>query len=193
MQNEIPLARDWEITAGIRHDRYSNFGSTVNPRIAVVWATSYNPTSKLLYGSAFLPPTFNQLYAQTNPSMLGNPNLEASTIKTLELAFEHHPNFDLHNGFNIYRYESRDLIAFIHSQAQNTGAQTGYGLEAGTTWTPSNQWDIKANIALQRAYNEKPKQPTADVPVPIPDIKLMITHSRTWLFINNGTNSLNPK
>nr|NIW86336.1 TonB-dependent receptor [Gammaproteobacteria bacterium] len=39
-------ARDWELTAGARYDNYSDFGSTVNPRLALVWSARHNLTAK---------------------------------------------------------------------------------------------------------------------------------------------------
>ena len=41
---------DWNLTAGVRYDDYSDFGDTTNPRVALVWNMSQNLTSKLLYG-----------------------------------------------------------------------------------------------------------------------------------------------
>jgi outer membrane receptor for ferrienterochelin and colicins len=35
-QDEWRAAQDWTLTAGLRHDHYSDFGSTTNPRLALV-------------------------------------------------------------------------------------------------------------------------------------------------------------
>ena len=61
------LANDWELTAGVRHDDYSDFGGTTNPRLALVWSTSYTLTTKFLYGEAFRAPSFAQPRAINNP------------------------------------------------------------------------------------------------------------------------------
>ena len=47
LQDEWRLATDWKLTAGVRHDRYSDFGGTTNPRLAPVWDASYDLTAKL--------------------------------------------------------------------------------------------------------------------------------------------------
>ena len=49
-QDEIHLAPDWDLTIGARYDDYSDFGSTVNPRLALVWMADYDLTVKYLYG-----------------------------------------------------------------------------------------------------------------------------------------------
>ncbi|CAK0780863.1 hypothetical protein CCP3SC15_810013 [Gammaproteobacteria bacterium] len=61
-QDEWNLARDWTLTAGVRHDRYSDFGSTTNPRLALVWDATLNLTAKLLFGQAFRAPSFTEQY-----------------------------------------------------------------------------------------------------------------------------------
>jgi outer membrane receptor for ferrienterochelin and colicin len=40
LQDIWQLANDWELTAGVRYDHYSDFGDTVNPRFALVWSTT---------------------------------------------------------------------------------------------------------------------------------------------------------
>ncbi len=40
VQDEWAFAPDWELTAGVRHDHYSDFGDTINPRAALVWTTT---------------------------------------------------------------------------------------------------------------------------------------------------------
>ena len=86
-QDEWNFAKDWALTAGIRHDRYSDFGSTTNPRLALVWDASLDLTAKLLYGRAFRAPSFNEEYGINNPVNRGNPNLMPETISTLEAVF----------------------------------------------------------------------------------------------------------
>ncbi|MDX1458609.1 MAG: TonB-dependent receptor, partial [Marinobacter sp.] len=63
VQDEWAFAPDWELTAGVRYDHYSDFGDTVNPRLALVWTTTPWLTTKLLYGEAFRAPAFFELYA----------------------------------------------------------------------------------------------------------------------------------
>lgn len=158
LQNEWQFAPDWELTAGVRYDHYSDFGNTVNPRIALVWATSYNLTTKLLYGSAFRAPSFQEQFFSNNPVSLGNPNLEPETIDTWELAFNYHPSTELQSTLSLFSYKAKDLIEFVAdagattSTAQNARDQDGYGFEWETDWKASNNLRIRANYAWQ--YSE---------------------------------------
>src|SRR5690606_32168414 len=60
VQDIWSFLNDWELTIGVRYDDYTDFGSTVNPRLALVWSTSHNLTTKLLYGEAFRAPSFSE-------------------------------------------------------------------------------------------------------------------------------------
>lgn len=61
IQDEWQLADNWQLTSGIRYDHYSDFGSTTNPRFALIWATTDSITTKLLYGRAFRAPAMAEL------------------------------------------------------------------------------------------------------------------------------------
>ena len=79
VQDEWSLAADWTLTAGLRHDHYSDFGNTLNPRLALVWEAAYDVTAKLLYGTAFRAPSMTELYAiNCMPSSTGSASGGAS-------------------------------------------------------------------------------------------------------------------
>ncbi|MCH7749770.1 MAG: TonB-dependent receptor, partial [Acidobacteria bacterium] len=73
------------LTAGLRFDDYSDFGSTLNPRLALVWRLPSGLNLKLLYGRAFRAPTIQELFFFT-PGITGNPDLKPSVINTIEAA-----------------------------------------------------------------------------------------------------------
>ncbi len=155
-QDEWKFAKDWAFTAGIRYDNYSDFGNTFNPRMALVWETRYNLTTKLLYGSAFRPPSFAEMYIVNNPVIQGNPSLMPETMDTVELAFDYRPIDKLRLGLNIFNYWWQDIIRYVpdvgrpSSTAQNTGTQTGYGTEFESEWSASDTLKLVGNYAFQK-------------------------------------------
>ncbi len=157
-QDEWDLARDWRLTAGLRYDRYSDFGSTLNPRAALVWQSSYALTTKLLFGRAFRAPSFAELYNINNPVALGNPELRPETIRTWELAFDYRPAEELRGTLSLFRYRWRDIIRFVPDPApattwtaRNTGSQSGQGLELELRWRPAAHLALRGHYAYQRA------------------------------------------
>ena len=170
LQDVWSFANDWELTAGIRYDDYSDFGSTTNPRLALVWATSLNLTTKLLYGKAFRAPSFVDRGNINNPSTIGNPNIQPETIETSELVFDYHSL----NGFgmvtNFYHYSWQDIIQFAPTAgvtglvAQNLGEQSAYGTEFEFNWAPSHDLKVSVNYAWSKAENKTNNTDVALVP-----------------------------
>lgn len=162
VQDEWNFWSDWTLTGGVRYDYYSDFGSTVNPRLALVWQTSYSLTSKLIYGRAFRAPSFGEQFNNLEtPAFLGNPSLNPETINTLELAFDYQPRSDLRTRLNLFHYWYDDIIRPVQnpgsttSTFQNAGDQRGYGLELEGDWAPLDSLHFTANYAFQRSRDEK--------------------------------------
>ncbi len=155
-QDEWRFMKDWALTAGLRYDNYSDFGNTLNPRTALVWETRYDLTTKLMYGSAFRAPSFQELYSINNPVNRGNPSLKPETMNTLELAFDYRPRDKLRLGLNLFNYWWKDIIRFIPDAgaptvtAQNTGLQTGYGTELEAEWQAFDTLKLLGNYAYQK-------------------------------------------
>ncbi|MBI4792512.1 MAG: TonB-dependent receptor, partial [Deltaproteobacteria bacterium] len=91
VQDEWQLAPRWELTAGMRYDEYSDFGSTTNPRAALVWETRYDLTTKLMSGQAFRAPSFGEQYTKNNTVAIGSEDIGPEEIETYELAFDYQP------------------------------------------------------------------------------------------------------
>ncbi len=168
VQDEWYLAADWDLTAGIRYDSYSDFGDTFNPRAALIWHPSYSLSTKLLYGQAFRAPSFQELYIQNNPVRQGNENLKPENIKTLELAMDYQHTFDQRYAASIFAYEIDDQIVYVANggvpQAQNVGRQEGSGFELEMQWTATYTLDILANYAYQTSRDKTNKSDAPDAP-----------------------------
>ena len=156
LQDEWRLARDWTLTAGVRHDKYSDFGGTTNPRMALVWDAALDITVKLLYGKAFRAPSFNETYGINNPVQRGNPLLKPETIGTIEAAFSWQARKDLNVNLNVFRTNLSNLIraaavtGSTGATFQNIGNQDGKGAELELAWDASRTLRVAGNYAYQR-------------------------------------------
>lgn len=160
VQDEWSLAPDWVLTAGVRHDRFSDFGGTTNPRAALVWEAAYNVTAKLMYGRAFRPPSFVELYNINNPVVNGNPDLKPETIETREAAVVWQPAHSLQLGANAYAFTMRDILRFVPNAdpssgntAENVGKLKGQGVELEFAWDVTRQLRLSGNYAHQRTWD----------------------------------------
>lgn len=171
LQDEWNLAKDWYITAGLRHDHYSDFGGTTNPRLALVWEAAYNLTAKLLYGRAFRAPSFTELYAINNPALIGNPNAKPEKMETHEAALAWQPRADLQLNLNLFHYKMRDILRAVAASnpiygsiVQNVGAQSGNGFEFEASWDASKTVRLSGNYAYQKATDETSDTDAGDSP-----------------------------
>ncbi|MFZ6743148.1 TonB-dependent receptor plug domain-containing protein [Undibacterium sp. JH2W] len=160
LQDEWNFAKDWTMTAGVRHDRYSDLGGTTNPRLALVWDARHDLTAKFLYGRAFRAPAFNESNG-LNPVANGNPNLKPERIATTELALSWQANQDILLNLNVFRYNMQDIIRAVANPTPGTGAtffntgnQNGRGLEAELQWTLNKDLKFLANYSYQRSVDE---------------------------------------
>lgn len=176
-QDQWQFARSWELTAGVRYDEYSDFGSTVNPRAALVWETLYNLTTKLMYGSAFRAPSFSELYVTKNPQVEGNPSLAPEEITTYELAFDYQPTKNLRMMLNLFTYNAKELIELIDKKYQNNGEQEGHGFEVEMNWHLIESLRLRSNFAYQRSQNAQHDAVVADAPT----MQLYLNPSWTFL------------
>ncbi|HJW23958.1 MAG TPA: TonB-dependent receptor [Rhodocyclaceae bacterium] len=159
-QDEWKFARDWTLTAGLRHDDYSDFGATTNPRLAVVWEAAYNLTAKVLYGGAFRAPSFNEQYG-INPVNNGNPSLQPERIRTLEGALSWQVRKDAQVTLSVFRYTMSNIIRPVANPAptpgstyQNAGTQTGDGAELEASWDATRTLRLSGYYAYQRSVDE---------------------------------------
>jgi len=163
-QDEWSFARDWTLTGGVRYDNYSDFGSTTNPRLALVWEARQDVTAKLMYGQAFRAPSFVELYATGNPVALGNPALMPEKISTFEgvVSWQVKPN--LHTSLSIFQHHISDIIAQSGTSYMNMGQQDGSGGELEVNWIPTSSLRLSGYYAYQKNVDTSTDQDVGYAP-----------------------------
>jgi iron complex outermembrane receptor protein len=153
-QDEWRFANDWALTLGLRTDNYSDFGSTTNPRLALVWDARQDLVVKLLHGRAFRAPSLVEEYPGVNPTQVGNPNIKPETITTDELVFAWQPQLNLQTNLTLFQTRERNIIQYVRTAAnlanakvENLGGQTGRGLELEV------QWNVHRDLRLSSSYS----------------------------------------
>lgn len=151
IQDVWALAADWELTIGARYDHYSDFGDTVNPRLALIWKTTDKLTTKLMYGEAFRAPSFQELYAITSRSS-PNSALEPEESETLELAFSYAATKDIQLAMNLFNFEINDFISRDDTpqrQYQNSGKHKIVGVEMEARWQATKNLSLSGNYTYR--------------------------------------------
>ena len=153
LQDQIKISQNLELTAGVRFDSYNDFGSSTNPRLALVWKPKEGNSLKFMYGTAFRAPNFLELYDRNNYTDFGNVNLNAEEVTTTEIAWL--ANF-AHWDIEITAFENQfeQLIIlgepvedtenpFFAPRFTNTESQKSQGIETQLQFKPSQYFAIK--------------------------------------------------
>ncbi len=160
-QDEWHFANDWTLTAGVRVDSYSDFGTSTNPRASLVWNTGPHSTLRLSYGQAFRAPGYFESNGRPNNQLgEGNLNLRPETLQSYELGTSlwgdrYRMNLtvfalEIHN--RISTVQGRDgLSRFVNA----TEDEQGYGMEWEGSWQPTDTWRFRANYTVQQPTGQR--------------------------------------
>ncbi|MDX2219828.1 MAG: TonB-dependent receptor [Burkholderiales bacterium] len=141
----VPLMKNLEFSAAVRHDDYSDFGTTTNPKVSF----KFQPIPELLirgsYSEGFRAPSFTQLYSPSSESQIpgniadpvlcpqnpgnpvfcairplgrsgGNPNLQPETSEQRSIGFVVSPTNWLTANMDAYEIRRNDRIYVVTPQ-----------------------------------------------------------------------------
>ncbi len=131
-------------TGGVRADDYSDFGSTVNPRFAMVASPTTWFSLKALYGQAFRAPTALETSYSLAGGIKPNPELKPEEIKTTEVQALFKVSPKMRVNISGFEYKITDAIrqvltgrTLLETQSQNEGERSGQGLELEAVYQSS--------------------------------------------------------
>ena len=76
----IPVLENLEVQLAVRHEDYSDFGTTTDPKIAFIWQASDSLSLRGSYGTAFRAPSLHQIglgNTDESPNLVDNPRCAA--------------------------------------------------------------------------------------------------------------------
>jgi len=110
-EDEFSIRRNVILSTGVRWDHYGEFGSTVNPRLGLIYSPKERTTFKVLYGTAFRAPNAFELYYAAPPDEAANQSLQAERIRTTELVFEQYLAKNVHFAVSGFYNDLHGLIS----------------------------------------------------------------------------------
>lgn len=137
LQDSWQINNNAKLTTGLRYGDYSDFGNTLNPRVGLTYQISDLLYSKLLYGEAFKPPAFSQLFDNT-PTLSasrirGNIDLQPTEITTFEAQLGYDISSYLQASLTIFENDTDNEIFFNPAPGiekwLNSGQRRSHGLE----------------------------------------------------------------
>jgi iron complex outermembrane receptor protein len=145
--NRIPLVYRLTLSAAARYDKYSDFGSTTNPKLALVWETVRGLSFRGTYGTSFRAPSLtdtgnlNFVFVgavpdpRNNNALINqviytgsNPNLKPEKAKTYSLGLDFTPTFfrGFNASVNYYKVKYRDRILGIGASLANEALYSNF-------------------------------------------------------------------
>jgi iron complex outermembrane receptor protein len=191
LQDVWRLHPDWTLTWGLRYDRYSDFGNTLNPRAVLVWNARHDLTAKLLYGRGFRAPTLLETRAEQIPAIRADLELQPKKVDTVELAIDYRPRLDVQTRLSLWYHETEDQIRQQNTggpdfRPENLGQQRGHGLDLEAAWDITPQ----TRLSGYYAYQDNTDDTTGEDAGYTPHHKLFgqLQHEyRHWLFSLRAT------
>ncbi len=166
LENLWDIRDNVRLTVGARHDDYSDFGSSFNPRAGLVWEFRPGYDLKFLYGRAFRAPSFYELYNMNNPAFVGNPDLDPETVDTYEISLgaewaealtSRITGFrnDIHDSIELATYATQDVFENQHEiRTQGIEAELKYDFGKGSFLAANYTYQDAKNLDTgERLYN----------------------------------------
>ena len=109
---DFGLRTNLNLSLGVRHDHYNNFGGATHPRAGLVYQPRSKTGLKYIYSEAFRAPTaFELYYHDDHETAKANPGLEPEEIISHEVIWEEQLNSYLNSSVSLFHYNVDELIA----------------------------------------------------------------------------------
>jgi outer membrane receptor protein involved in Fe transport len=157
---DLALSPAISLSGGARVDRYSTFGSSINPRLALIARPYAAGNLKLMAGKAFRAPSVYELsYNDGGATQVPSPGLRPESIYSVELEFSHRWSPTLTTTAAIFGNLARDLITQrgagvpddpLHYENSSAAVWiVGGEVEARREWRQG--WMVSASYSAQHA------------------------------------------
>lgn len=153
-QYQYPLQESLELTLGVRHDNYSDFGGHTSPRFALVKELGQMDSLKLLYSEAYRAPSPSETRLTSSLVAVSNPDLAPETAKTTELVWVQLID---HGYWSATLFDSRldDAVVDMITQDQRRSWMNSSlyisGIEFEWQWRWAEHW--QSRVALSHIFH----------------------------------------
>ena len=152
LNDQYSISSDFDISAGLRYDHYSDFGNSLSPNLGLVYRVHETVSLKALYSHAFRAPSWIELTS--------NPDLQAEKSNSIETGVIYKPNEYNTLRLNLYASNIEDMIEKEGKTYEQHNKHKFYGTELEYIFTPNNATEIN----LLTSYIEAKKGDGEDIP-----------------------------
>jgi|CXWL01.1.fsa_nt_gi outer membrane receptor for ferrienterochelin and colicins len=145
-QQELNLTKDLKVTAGVRYDDSSDYGSQTSPKLAGVYSLPKNHRVRASYGKGFRAPYFGELFL-VSFGFQGNPLLKPEKSETITGGWAY-VGSRVEGSVDLFRAKVTDGVVFSQlspvlftygnvSKFDSTGANINFAFNLPRGFTPS--------------------------------------------------------
>jgi len=148
LQDQWSILPTLKLTAGIRHDSNSSFGSHNSPSVSLGYDIDPMTHAYVSYSAYFITPTPNQLYAPT----YGNPNLKPESGNTKEIGIARDFGKGLSLTASYFKRHSKDRIGYhpVTYVNINVGDEDAHG------WSLQLAKRVDSHLRARLGYTRTP-------------------------------------
>ncbi|WP_315437158.1 TonB-dependent receptor [uncultured Selenomonas sp.] len=146
LQDQWSIIPTLKLTAGIRHDSSSAFGSHNSPSVSLGYDIDSMTHAYVSYSEYFITPTPNQLYAP----MYGNANLKPESGNTKEIGIARDFGRGLSLTASYFMRHSKNRIGYhpVTYQNINVGDEDAHGWSLQLTKRMDSHWRTRLGYTL---------------------------------------------
>jgi len=197
LQDEYRIFSNLIFNGGVRYDHFYTFGSSVHPRLALIYRPVEATSLKFLYGTAFRAPSPYELYySDGGISQVPDPTLKPERIATYELVAEQQLGGHLTASASGFYYAIENLIQATALppgnpnagaiQLQNLGSANAKGLELALKGTWARGFEARASYSLTDARDGITGARLANSPLHLGKLDFTAPLYRQQIFANLG-------
>lgn len=169
LQDEYHILKELILNAGLRIDHYETFGSTTNPRAALIWKPQNTTVLRLTYGEAFRAPNAYEQFYDDGSTQKGNLGLRPEKVRTVEAGWDQFIGENLRTGASCFYTRISDLLEQVADtdtllvyRNQNRVESKGVELQAEGKW--ESGFSGRMSYSYQDSVYLGPRRPVANSP-----------------------------
>ncbi len=148
LNDKYTASSDFDISAGLRYDHYSDFGSSFSPNLGFVYRANEQVRFKALYSHSFRAPSWVELTS--------NKNLDAEESDSIEAGIIFKQNQYNLLRVNFYASKINDMITkdIVTKKYIQNSKNEFYGSEVEYIFSPNNQTEINFLASYVQAQDQ---------------------------------------
>ncbi|MBS2018477.1 MAG: TonB-dependent receptor [Deltaproteobacteria bacterium] len=159
---DVVPSEAFKLQAGARFDSYSTFGSSINPRAAIIVKPYDGGNLKIMGGKAFRAPSIYELFNQAGGGQKASTGLEPENLYSAEIEYSHRFSKTVVGTVAVYANYIQNLIAlrdlpdatpdspsYAYQNTKSPVGTLGGEVEVRREWKEG--WMVSASYSLQKS------------------------------------------